>query len=330
VQVPTPRNRLEGVLALVSDDMRAVDAEIEARLTSDVALINTLGAYIIGSGGKRLRPMTLLLAARACGATELRIPALLGAVIEFIHTATLLHDDVVDESSMRRGKDSANEVWGNAASVLVGDFLYSRSFQMMVDANSMRVMDLMSETTNAIAEGEVMQLLNANSPDVSEAQYMATIQLKTARLFEAATRLGAIACDAPKEHEEALGSYGKHLGIAFQLVDDALDYTADMDELGKNLGDDLAEGKPTLPVIEALRSGTDSQQQTLRLAIENGDRSAIGAVVEAIESTGALSYTAARAVEEAERAKTALAALPKSEWRDALMDLADFAVERRF
>lgn len=310
--------------------MDQVNAEISRRLDSDVAMIKSLGAYIIGSGGKRLRPMTLLLAAKACGQTTQKTPPLLGAVIEFIHTATLLHDDVVDESALRRGRDSANEIWGNAASVLVGDFLYSRSFQMMVDANDMRVMKLMSDTTNTIAEGEVMQLLNAHSPEVTEAQYMATIQRKTACLFEAAARLGAISTDSSQEIEDALGAYGNHLGIAFQLVDDTLDYTGDSEEIGKNPGDDLAEGKPTLPVIEAIRIGNDEQKQTLKSAIEKGDRDAIGEVLAAVQSTGALSYTAARAREEASRAREALNALPAGEYRDALAELADFAVARSF
>ena len=325
-----PRKQLSAIADLVSDGLTAVDAEIERRLTSDVALIQTLGDYIIQSGGKRLRPLTLLLGARGLSCEENESAALLGAVIEFIHTATLLHDDVVDESSLRRGKESANEVWGNAASVLVGDFLYSRSFQMMVEVNNLRVMDVMAETTNAIAEGEVMQLLNAHSPELTESDYMETIKRKTARLFESAGRLGAIAADAGRDQEEALGRYGLHLGNAFQLIDDALDYQADIDQTGKNLGDDLAEGKATLPIIETLRRGTAAQTRLVGDAIRDGDRTAIDGVVEAIHATGALSYTFKRARDEAEAAKVALEPLPATSYQQALADLADFAADRTF
>jgi len=324
------RDRLTILGELIGDGLIAVDQQIEQRLQSDVALIRTLGEYIIKSGGKRLRPLTLLLGARACGYHELSKPALLGAVIEFIHTATLLHDDVVDQSSLRRGKETANEVWGNASSVLVGDFLYSRSFQMMVEADNLRVMDVMAETTNAIAEGEVMQLLNAHSPEITEVDYMETIKRKTARLFESAARLGAIVADANAADEDALARYGLHLGNAFQLVDDALDYRADVEETGKNLGDDLAEGKATLPIIETIRRGSKAQADLVSAAIKNGDRDAIADVLNAIESTDSLTYTLDRAREEAQTAQQALSTVTGSHYRDGMAELADFAVERTF
>jgi len=324
------RDRLAVLGELIGDGLAAVDQQIEHRLQSDVALIRTLGEYIIKSGGKRLRPLTLLLGARACGYHDLNKPALLGAVIEFIHTATLLHDDVVDESALRRGKETANEVWGNASSVLVGDFLYSRSFQMMVEADNLRVMDVMAETTNAIAEGEVMQLLNAHSPEITETDYMETIKRKTARLFESAARLGAIVAEANPVEEEALAKYGLHLGNAFQLVDDALDYQADVEETGKNLGDDLAEGKTTLPIIETIRRGSKTQAALVSNAIRNGDRGAIADVFAAIESTGALVYTLDRAREESQAARQALTPVGSSRYRDGMAELADFAVERTF
>lgn len=324
------RDELGTIGDLVRDGLNAVDGQIEARLQSDVALIRTLGQYIIKSGGKRLRPLALLLSARASGHEDAEKPALLGAVIEFIHTATLLHDDVVDESALRRGKATANDVWGNASSVLVGDFLYSRAFQMMVEADSLRVMDVMAETTNAIAEGEVMQLLNAHSADLTETQYMETIKRKTARLFESSARLGAIIAQADSSTEEALAQYGLHLGNAFQLIDDALDYHADIDEIGKNLGDDLAEGKATLPIIETMRRGNAEQEKLVGDAIKNGDREAFKEVFKAIETTGALSYTFERAREEAEAAKQALSTISNSKYRQGMTRLADFAVERTF
>jgi len=313
----------------VAEDMQAVDRLILRRLESDVVLINQIGHYIVNSGGKRLRPLAVLLSARACGYKGSRHVDL-AAVVEFIHTATLLHDDVVDASDLRRSRETANAVWGNQASVLVGDFLYSRAFEMMVDVNLMRVMDILSHATNRIAEGEVLQLLNCNDPDTTEERYMEVIRRKTATLFEAGTRLGAVLADAPRETEEAMTEYGLKLGIAFQLVDDALDYRADGEELGKNLGDDLAEGKPTLPVIRAMETGTADQRERLREAISTGGREHIDAVAAAIDSTGAIDYTSALARRYAQEAKTAAAALPESVQRSALEKMADFAVSRTY
>ncbi len=312
---------------LVADDMNAVDALILRRLRSDVVLINQVGHYIVKSGGKRLRPMILLLAARSLGYQKERHIDL-AAIIEFIHTATLLHDDVVDASEMRRNRDTANAVWGNAASVLVGDFLYSRSFEMMVDVNIMRVMEVLSHATNRIAEGEVLQLLNCHEPDTDEEKYKEVVLRKTATLFEAGGRLGAVLCEASQEEEQALADYGQHLGIAFQIVDDALDYAASESEIGKNIGDDLAEGKPTLPLIRAMQVGTPEQKATLREAIEKGGREYTDRVMSAIESTDAIEYTSRLAKQEADKAKAALGMIPHSHYRSALEALADFAVQR--
>ncbi len=320
---------IESIRAPVADDLQAVNALIRQQLHSDVALINQLAGYIIDSGGKRLRPVMTLLAARACGyGGDQHIAA--AAIIEFIHTATLLHDDVVDESSLRRGRQTANAIWGNQASVLVGDFLYSRSFQMMVGIGDLRVMAILANTTNAIAEGEVLQLLNCHDPDTTEERYMAVIHSKTARLFEAAAQLGAVLAGLPDEQELALGRYGMHLGTAFQLIDDALDYSASTAELGKNIGDDLAEGKPTLPLIYALRHGTAEEARQIRAAIEHGGLEQIEAITHAIESTGALVYTGRLAVEEAEKAIAFLTILPESPAKKALVNLAQFAVGRRY
>mgnify|MGYP000877148934 CR=1 FL=1 len=317
------------IRAPVADDLQAVNALIRQQLRSDVALINQLAGYIIDSGGKRLRPITVLLAAHACGyAGSRHIDA--AAIIEFIHTATLLHDDVVDESNLRRGRETANAIWGNQASVLVGDFLYSRSFQMMADIGSMRVMEIMADTTNTIAEGEVMQLLNCHDPDTTEERYMAVIHCKTAKLFEAAARLGAVLADRPPAEEQVLARYGLHLGTAFQLIDDVLDYNASSAELGKNIGDDLAEGKPTLPLIHAMRHGTSEEVRIIREAIEQGGLERIDIVTRTIESTGALDYTARLADEQAEQAIANLALLPQSLAKDALISLARFAVNRRY
>jgi octaprenyl-diphosphate synthase len=318
---------ISAIRAPVAEDMRAVDALILRRLHSDVALINQIGHYIVNSGGKRLRPLLVLLAARACGYTGDRHVDL-AAVVEFIHTATLLHDDVVDGSELRRNRDTANAVWGNEASVLVGDFLYSRAFEMMVAVERMRVMDILSHATNRIAEGEVLQLLNSHDPDTSEARYMEVIDRKTATLFQAGARLGAIIAEGTPEVEEALAAYGLALGIAFQLVDDALDYSDSSAEIGKNIGDDLDEGKPTLPVIRAIEVGTPEQGAMLRKAIEEGGRERIEAVGAAIATTGAIAYTNALAWTYAERAKQALAVLPPSPHREALGGLADLAVSR--
>jgi octaprenyl-diphosphate synthase len=317
----------EELKALVATDMDAVNDRILDKLASDVALINQLGYYIINSGGKRLRPMLLILAARALnyqgqGHTNL------AAVIEFIHTATLLHDDVVDESDMRRGNETANALFGNAASVLVGDFLYSRSFQMMIESDSLKVMDVLADTTNRIAEGEVMQLMNMNDPDTTIDSYLNVIEHKTATLFEAAGRLGAILADADPHIETKMAEYGLQLGNAFQMIDDALDYQADEDELGKSLGDDLAEGKPTLPLILALQTTTPENQQIIRAAIEQGDRDQFATIKAIIDETGSLQRTIDLARQEAAGAKNALNDLPDSEYKDALAMLADMAVER--
>ncbi|HRE55602.1 MAG TPA: octaprenyl diphosphate synthase [Candidatus Competibacter sp.] len=320
---------IEQIRVPIADDLHAVDALIRRQLHSDVALINQLAGYIIDGGGKRLRPVTVLLAARACGyGGRQHIDA--AAIVEFIHTATLLHDDVVDESSLRRGRETANALWGNQASVLVGDFLYSRSFQMMVGIGSMRVMDIMADTTNTIAEGEVMQLLNCHDPDTTEERYMAVIHCKTAKLFEAAARLGAVLAERPREEELALARYGLHLGTAFQLIDDVLDYNASSAEMGKNIGDDLAEGKPTLPLIHAMRHGAPEEIRLIRSAIEQGGLEHIEIVTRTIESTGALDYTSRLAAKEADRAIAHLPMLPESPARDALIGLARFAVNRRY
>ena len=324
---------IQSVISLVDSDMTVVNQTIVSNLNSDVALINQLGAYIVQAGGKRLRPVALLLAAKASNLEQLETSSdqtLLAAIVEFIHTATLLHDDVVDESEMRRGRETANEVFGNAASVLVGDYLYSRAFQMMVEVGSMRVMEILSHTTNQIAEGEVMQLINCGSADTSEAQYMDTIQSKTAILFEAATRLGAIVSKQARPVEDALAAYGLHLGTAFQLVDDILDYTADASAMGKNVGDDLAEGKPTLPLINAIERSTGRDKELLEDAITNASRDNLDIVLAIIEKTGSLAYTARVAREQAKLAQEALDVLPDSEYRTALMLLAEFSVERAY
>jgi octaprenyl-diphosphate synthase len=316
---------------LVAADMAAVDQMIQARLSSDVALINQLGFYIINSGGKRLRPLLALLAARANeGPQTLNAQTAieLAAIIEFIHTATLLHDDVVDASELRRGRETANAVWGNEASVLVGDFLYSRAFQMMVAIDDMRVLAILAETTNTIAEGEVMQLVNCHDPDISEARYLEVIRSKTAKLFEAAARLGAVINGRPAATEDAMAAYGRHLGTAFQLVDDALDYMASPEQLGKNIGDDLAEGKPTLPLLYAMWNGTEQEAATLRRAIEYGGRETIKPVTAAIESTGAIQYTLGVARREADIAIESLAAIPESVYKHSLLTLAEFSVNR--
>ena len=317
----------EAIKTLVHDDLQAVNNEIETRLRSDVVLINQVATYIVGSGGKRLRPMIVLLGARALG-YQGRSHVQLATIVEFIHTATLLHDDVVDASEMRRGQSTANTIWGNQASVLVGDFLYSRAFEMMVEVDNMRVMDILARATNTIARGEVLQLLNCHDPDTTEERYLDVIQSKTAILFEAAAKLAAMVSQQSPATEDALGRYGLHLGTAFQLVDDALDYGRDNPALGKNVGDDLAEGKPTLPLIHALRHGNDEQRGLLRAAIEQGGQSNIEAVIDAIESTGSIAYTARKAEIEAARAKEALASLPNSPYKEALLDLTFFSVHR--
>lgn len=317
----------EAIKALIQDDLHAVNREIAGRLQSDVVLINQLAAYIINSGGKRIRPIIVLLAARALG-YEGQAHIRLAAIIEFIHTATLLHDDVVDASELRRGQSTANTIWGNEASVLVGDFLYSRAFEMMVEVNQMRVMEILARTTNTIARGEVLQLLNCHDPDTTEERYLDVIHSKTAKLFEASAQLGAVIAGQNGAMETAMSRYGLHLGTAFQLVDDALDYGRNNPALGKNIGDDLAEGKPTLPLIHALRNGNDEQRKLLRGVIEQGDHSQIDAVVDTIESTGSIAYTARQAEAEAIRAKEALTSLPDSPYKRALVDLTFFSVNR--
>lgn len=317
----------DAIKALVRDDLAAVDREIRARLQSEVALINQLAGYLIAGGGKRLRPLIVLLAARALGYTG-RAHIALATIIEFIHSATLLHDDVVDASQMRRGRTTANAVWGNAAAVLVGDFMYSRAFELMVELNNMRIMAILAHTTNTIAKGEVLQLLNCRDPETTEDRYLAVIQAKTAKLFEASARLAAVVNGDGEPVETALASYGSHLGTAFQLVDDALDYGRDNPALDKNVGDDLSEGNPTLPLIHALRNGTATQQALIRTAIETGGGEQIEAVVDAIESAGSIAYTAGRAQVEAERARQALEPLPDSPYKQALLDLAYFSIHR--
>ncbi|MFV2032539.1 MAG: polyprenyl synthetase family protein, partial [Gammaproteobacteria bacterium] len=296
---------LADLKALSSDDMHRVNRVITDNLASHVVLINQLSQHIINSGGKRLRPMLVLLSSRACG-YQGENDALLAGVVELIHTATLLHDDVVDDSDKRRGQETASHIWGNEAAVLVGDYLYSRAFQMMIRARSMRIMDLLADATNTIAEGEVLQLLNINDPDTTEPKYLEIIYGKTACLFEAATRIGAILGEADAQAEQAFADFGKHLGNAFQLVDDALDYNADSDELGKNVGDDLAEGKPTLPLIYAMQQGNEQQKTLIRSAIEQGGLEHIEAITGIIKQTGALDYTMQQARDEAELAKLAI------------------------
>ena len=318
---------IQPVIALSRADMDAVNNVILERLSSEVALINQLGHYIIDSGGKRLRPMLAVLAARAYG-YEGSHHQLLAAIVEFIHTATLLHDDVVDESDLRRGQETANAMFGNAASVLVGDFLYSRAFEMMVDVNSMRVMEIMANATNVIAEGEVMQLMNVHDAETTEKRYLEVIYCKTAKLFEAATRLGAVLCNRPAQEEEAIARYGMHLGTAFQLIDDVLDYSSSSEDMGKNVGDDLAEGKPTLPLIYAMEHGDEAQSAIIRKAIEQGGYEMIDQVQAIIQQTGALDYTRRAAQKEANMAIKQLAHLPESEYKQALETLAQFSVQR--
>ncbi|MBW7931211.1 MAG: polyprenyl synthetase family protein [Gammaproteobacteria bacterium] len=328
-QAKPSRFDLDAVRGVVGDDWRAVNREIQAQLASDVALVNSVAHYIIGSGGKRLRPLLVLLAARACGYGGQQ-HVLGAAIIEFIHTATLLHDDVVDKSDLRRGQETANHVFGNQASVLVGDFLYSRAFQMMVQVGQMRIMEVLADATNTIAEGEVMQLMNCHDPETTEARYLQVIYRKTGKLFEAGMQIGAILAAQTLAVEEALVEYGKQVGLAFQLVDDALDYQADATELGKNIGTDLAEGKPTLPLIYALQRGSAREQLVIRHAIEKGGIDNLEAILGAIQTTGALAYTLSQARAASRKAIASLARLPDSLYKEALAQLAGFAVERRY
>jgi octaprenyl-diphosphate synthase len=306
--------------------METVDAVIRSRLSSDVVLIRTIGEYIISAGGKRMRPVLLLLVAQALG-YQGKHNHLMAAAVEFIHTATLLHDDVVDESELRRGRGTANAVFGNAASVLVGDYLYSRAFEMMVDVDSMRIMQIMSGATTVIAEGEVLQLLNVHDPDVSEARYLQVVRFKTAKLFEAAAEAGAVLAGATAAQQEAAAAYGRHIGTAFQLVDDVLDYNGDVSALGKNVGDDLREGKPTLPLIRVLEIGTEEQKQLVRHAIQQGEAD-FDAIAQAIHDTDALEHASRCAVAEAALARKAIEGLPSSPARQALIDFCAFAIER--
>jgi octaprenyl-diphosphate synthase len=323
----TPQaSTLEQIRALVGPDLAAVDEAIRARLKSTVPMVDQIAEHIIAGGGKRLRPLLVLLAARACGSQgHAHVEA--AAFIEFIHTATLLHDDVVDGSSMRRGRDTANEVFGNQASVLVGDFVYSRAFQMMAALQSQRVMEIMSEATNTIAEGEVLQLMNARDPETTEERYLEVIHRKTARLFEAGAEVAAVLAGSSLEIQRALASYGRHLGTAYQLVDDVLDYRSNPAERGKNLGDDLAEGKPTLPLIHALKTGDAAQRAAIRQAIENGGLSQLGPVIAAIEATGGLDYTVQLSRRESDMALAALAPLADTPFKQGLEALSRFSVE---
>ncbi len=320
---------LDALRTPVAQDWEGVNRLIFQRLGSDVALVNQVAHHIIYSGGKRLRPLTVLLAGRACGyeGEQHRAAA---AVIEFIHTATLLHDDVVDASGLRRGQETANALFGNQASVLVGDFLYSRAFQIMVEIGEMRVLDVMADATNTIAEGEVLQLMNCNDPDTTEADYREVIYRKTAKLFEAGAQVAAILAAAPAEIEAAMVAYGRHLGLAFQLVDDALDYDATTEELGKNIGDDLAEGKPTLPLIYAMKHGSAAERHMIREAIRTGGTQNLTSIQLATETTGGLAYTADKARAEANAAADALAILPDGACKQTLLKLTRFAVDRRF
>jgi octaprenyl-diphosphate synthase len=320
---------LENIKQLLAADMAAVDAVIRTRLHSEVALVNQVGEYIINSGGKRLRPALVLLSAQAFSYTG-KYHHDLAAVVEFIHTATLLHDDVVDESELRRGRETANALFGNAASVLVGDFLYSRAFQMMVEVGEMRVMQTLADATNVIAEGEVLQLLNCHDAGVDIPSYMRVIHYKTAKLFEAAMRLGAILGKASAADEEVAAKYGMHLGTAFQLVDDVLDYSADEAQTGKHLGDDLAEGKPTLPLIYAMQHGSGEQAAVVRGAIEQGDVGKFAEVLAIIRDTGALEFTRQQALREADAARAAISSLSDSKYKQCLLELSNFAATRQF
>ena len=320
---------LTEIMALVSDDLSAIKRHIENQIESDIPLIREIGRYIVDAGGKRLRPITLLLAARSLG-YQGTAHIDLGAVIEFIHTATLLHDDVVDKSDLRRGRKTTNAVWGNPASVLVGDFLYSRAFEMMVAVDRMAIMRIMAATTNRISEGEVLQLLNTHSPTVSETEYLETITRKTATLFESAAQIGALLASAAPATESALAEFGLNIGISFQIVDDALDYRPGTDNIGKNTGDDLADGKMTLPLIHALRVCTPGDKELIEAAISVGDRSQFDTIVAIIESTDSLAYTSRLARTYAAQAQQALELLPPSDYRNALSKLAEFAVSRTY
>lgn len=326
----TTQLSLEQILTLVKADMQAVDQAILAQINSEVVLINQLGHYIISGGGKRIRPLIAVLAANAVGYKG-QEHITCAAFVEFIHTATLLHDDVVDESDMRRGCETANARFGNAASVLVGDFIYTRAFQMMASLRSLDVLQVMSDATNVIAEGEVQQLMNVNDPETTEANYMPVIYSKTARLFEAASQCSAIVSGADQATVIAMRDYGRYLGTAFQLVDDILDYSANAEQLGKNIGDDLAEGKPTLPLLHAMRSGNRQQAALIREAIEQGGkREALDEILAIMAEHKSLDYTMERAKQEAQKAVDAIAILPESEYKQALISLAYLSVDRSY
>ena len=311
----------------IASDMEAVNTVIRARLHSEVSLVNQIAEYIIGAGGKRIRPVLVLLVANAYS-YQGKAHHELAAVVEFIHTATLLHDDVVDESALRRGRKTANALFGNSAAILVGDFLYSRAFQMMVGLDNMRVMQILSDATNVIAEGEVLQLLNMHNPDVSQDNYLQVIRSKTAKLFEAAAELGALISGASDAEIDAAGEYGRSLGTAFQLIDDVLDYAGEASEIGKNVGDDLREGKPTLPLIYLMENGTPEQRELVRNCIEQGDEQHFDAILAAVTSSGALDFTRRQAVIASERAAAAVAGLPDSVYKESLLQLCKFAVDR--
>jgi octaprenyl-diphosphate synthase len=314
---------------MIATDMQAVNAVIRSSLHSEVPLINTISEHIIGGGGKRMRPMLVLLSSGLFGNVEAQHHDL-AAIVEFIHTATLLHDDVVDESAMRRGKSTANHLFGNAASVLVGDFLYSRAFQMMVKLQNMRIMDILAEATNIISEGEVLQLMNIRNPNINEADYLKVIHFKTAKLFESATRLGAVISHANHQDENALAEYGMRIGTAFQLIDDVLDLSGDENQIGKNLGDDLSEGKLTLPLLIAIQKGSETEQQTIRKAIQGGGLSDLSAVLDAVNQTKALDYVRELANKEIDIGLQAITHLPASPSKKALIELAQFTVNRNF
>ena len=332
VENQTSHQTKKDILAPIRPDMARLNDVVRTTLHSEVPLVNQVAEYLINAGGKRLRPAIHLLLTRALQKTCPDTAYTLAAVVEFIHTSTLLHDDVVDESDLRRGRQTANALFGNAASVLVGDFLYSRSFQMMVSVQNMRVMEILADATNVIAEGEVLQLLNVHDPDVTEARYMQVIHYKTARLFEASAQLSAVMSACTPEQENACAAYGRHLGAAFQLADDILDYAGDTAVLGKNVGDDLREGKPTLPLIYVLEHGSDSEKAMVRAAIENGGidqtHPDFNTILTVITSGGALEYTRQLAQREVAAAKSALAFLPESEYKQVLLGLADYALAR--
>lgn len=316
------------IYASVESDFSAVNELISAQLFSKVPLVEKIGHYIVESGGKRMRPLVVLLACNAIGARNSKDSAKLATIIEFLHTATLLHDDVVDTSNLRRGKSTANAKWGNAPSVLVGDFLYSRAFQLMVELGSLPVMKILSDATNEISEGEVLQLLNCKNPDVAEAHYMEVIRCKTAMLFQAASHSAAVISNADPEIQEDIANYGLHLGMAFQLIDDVLDYTGNAEEMGKNVGDDLAEGKPTLPLIHAMKTGTNEERELIRTAIRKGGLDNLADILAIVQRTGALEYTQLKASEAADRAIASLSKLPDSIHKDALIAVVDLAVKR--